>query len=100
MNLAPIVVVLLIVFVGLCRWLFRDAFRYDPERVAEVMELDEREAIRDRRPAGPSLVVLGAVMVGFVLHSALHVDPSIVALLGRAPSSSCSRPGRRSSSRT
>ena len=33
-HLAPFVVVLLVVFVGLCRWLFRDAFRYDPERAA------------------------------------------------------------------
>ena len=33
-NLAPIVVVLLVVFIGLCRLLFRHAFRYDPERVA------------------------------------------------------------------
>jgi Na+/H+ antiporter NhaD/arsenite permease-like protein len=81
-NLAPIVVVLLIVFVALCRWLFRDAFRYNEDRVAEVMELDEREAIGDFGSLVRCLVVLGAVVVGFVLHSALHVDPSIVALLG------------------
>ena len=29
--------------------LFRGSFVYDPDRVAEVMALDEREAIRDRR---------------------------------------------------
>jgi Na+/H+ antiporter NhaD/arsenite permease-like protein len=81
-NLGPIVVVLLIVFIGLCRWLFRDAFRYDPERVDEVMELDEREAIADRRLLIRCLLVLGGVIVGFVLHSVLHFEPSIVALLG------------------
>jgi Na+/H+ antiporter NhaD/arsenite permease-like protein len=81
-NLAPLVVVLLIVFVGLCRWLFRDAFRYDPERVAEVMDLDEREAISDPALLVRCLLVLGGVTLGFVLHSALHIDPSVVALLG------------------
>lgn len=81
-NLAPIVVVLLVVFVGLCRVLFRSAFVYDEERVAAVMALDEREAIRDRGLLVRSLVVLAAVMVGFVAHSALHVEPSLVALLG------------------
>jgi Na+/H+ antiporter NhaD/arsenite permease-like protein len=81
-NLAPLVVVLLVVFIGLCRVLFRDAFRYDAQRVAAVMDLDEREVIRDQRLLVRSLLVLGAVMVAFVLHSALHLEPSIVALLG------------------
>ena len=81
-NLAPIVVVLMVVFVGMCRLLFRSAFRYDEERVAAVMALDEREVIRDRGLLIRSGVVLVAVMAGFVAHSALHIEPSLVALLG------------------
>jgi Na+/H+ antiporter NhaD/arsenite permease-like protein len=81
-NLAPIVVVLLVVFAGMCRIMFRSAFQYDEERVAAVMALDEREVIRDTGLLIRSLVVLVAVMVGFVAHSALHLEPSIVALLG------------------
>jgi Na+/H+ antiporter NhaD/arsenite permease-like protein len=81
-NLAPLVVVLLIVFIGLCRWLFRDAFRYGPQRLDDVMELDEREAISDRKLLVRCLLVLAGVTIGFMLHSALHIDPSVVALLG------------------
>ena len=81
-NLAPIVVVLMAVFLVLARWLFRRSFTYDPERAAAVMDLDERGAIRDRRLLVRSLVVLAGVLVGFTLHTALHVDPSVVALLG------------------
>ena len=51
-NLAPIVVVLLAVFMLMCRVLFRQRSTTTPERVAAVMALDEREAIRDRRAAG------------------------------------------------
>jgi hypothetical protein len=36
-HLAPFIVVLMIVFVIVCRWLFRDAFHYREERVAAVM---------------------------------------------------------------
>ena len=82
LNLAPIVVILLVVFVGLCRVLFRSAFAYDPDRVAGVMALDEKEVIRDKGLLVRSLVVLTGVMVGFILHSALHLEPSIVALMG------------------
>ncbi|GAA0251517.1 ArsB/NhaD family transporter [Saccharothrix mutabilis subsp. mutabilis] len=81
-HLAPFVVVMMVVFVVVCRWLFRDAFHYDEKRVAEVMALSEREAIRNRTLLVQSLVVLALVLVGFTLHSALHVEPSVVALLG------------------
>ncbi|HZW43428.1 MAG TPA: ArsB/NhaD family transporter, partial [Dermatophilaceae bacterium] len=81
-NLAPIVIILMVVFIGLCRVLFRSAFTYDPERVAALMALDEREVIRDRGLLLRSGIVLVAVMVGFVAHSALHIQPSMVALLG------------------
>ena len=81
-HLAPIVVVLLVVFVGLCRVLFRRAFRYDPERAARVMALEEREAITDPRLLRRMLVLLAVVLAAFVLHTVLHLEPSVVALLG------------------
>ncbi|MGH3860004.1 ArsB/NhaD family transporter [Actinokineospora sp.] len=81
-HLAPFVVVMMAVFVLVCRWMFRSAFSYDEKRVAEVMALNERDAIRDKTLLWQSMVVLALVLVGFVLHSALHVEPSVVALLG------------------
>ncbi|MQA97584.1 MAG: hypothetical protein GEV11_24240 [Streptosporangiales bacterium] len=83
-HLGPIVVVMMAVFFGLIRFLFRDAFRYDPDRAAEVMALNEREAIEDPRLLVRCLIVVGAVLVAFTLHSVLHVDASIIALLGAA----------------
>ena len=81
-NLAPLVVVLLVVFIAMSRVMFRDAFVSDPDRVADVMELDEREVIEDSRLLVQCGVVLGAVMVGFVGHSVFDLEPSLVALLG------------------
>ena len=81
-NLAPVVVVLIVVLIGLCRVMFRDAFVYDEERAAAVMALDERKSIRDRTLLVRSLVVLGAVMAAFVSHTAVDVEPSLIALLG------------------
>ncbi|WUI02011.1 ArsB/NhaD family transporter [Spirillospora sp. NBC_00431] len=81
-HLAPLVVVLVVVFCVLCRWLFRSAFHYDPDLAAEVMELEEREAITDRRLLAQGLTVLAIVVAAFVLHPVLHYEPSVVALLG------------------
>ncbi len=81
-HMAPAALLTLLVLIPACRWLFRDALTYDPDLVAEVMALSEREAIRDRTLLLQSLAVLVLVMAGFVLHPLLHFEPSIVALLG------------------
>jgi Na+/H+ antiporter NhaD/arsenite permease-like protein len=82
LHLAPFVVGAFVVFLALARWLFRRSFTYHPERVQAVMAMDERRAIRDPAMLFRCLVVLALVMLGFVLHSALHLEPSIIALLG------------------
>ncbi|WP_336245669.1 ArsB/NhaD family transporter [Nonomuraea sp. SYSU D8015] len=81
-HMTPLVIILMVVFIGMCRILFRKFFRYDPERAAEVMALDEREAIADRRLLWQSLAVLALAMAAFVLHPVLHYEPSVVAILG------------------
>ena len=81
-HLAPLVAVLVIVLVALCRVMFRTAFVYDEERAADIMALEEREAVQDPRMLVQGLVVLALVVGGFVLHPVLHYEPSVVALLG------------------
>ena len=81
-HLAPVVVVLLALLIGLCRWLFADAFRTDEKRVAQILALNEREAIEDHRLLVQSLAVLGVVLAAFVLSPVLGYQPSVVALLG------------------
>src|SRR5690606_24928071 len=81
-HLAPLVGVLVLVFIALCRLLFRRAFTYDAERAASVMALRERDAIRDVRLLVVSLAVLAIVLVAFVLHTVLHLEPSVVAISG------------------
>jgi Na+/H+ antiporter NhaD/arsenite permease-like protein len=81
-HLTPFIVAAFAAFVLLSRWLFRDAFTYDPDRVEAIMRIDERRAIRDRALLARSLAVLTLIIVGFVLGSAINVEPSMVALLG------------------
>jgi Na+/H+ antiporter NhaD/arsenite permease-like protein len=81
-NLAPFVVIMVIALIAMTRIMFRHAFTFHPERVAEVMALSEREALRNKKLLIQSLVVLFFVLVGFILHTTLHFEPSVVALLG------------------
>jgi Na+/H+ antiporter NhaD/arsenite permease-like protein len=81
-DLAPLAVILTAALILLCRVLFRAHFAYDPHRAAEIMELRERDAVRDPRLMVQGLCVLALVVAGFVLHPVLHYAPSVVALLG------------------
>jgi Na+/H+ antiporter NhaD/arsenite permease-like protein len=68
--------------VVLCRVMFRKAFTYDPDKAAAVMRLEERDAIKDPRLLAVSLGVLTLVTAAFVLHTVLHLEPSVVAMVG------------------
>jgi Na+/H+ antiporter NhaD/arsenite permease-like protein len=81
-HLAPLVVIVIVVFIALLPILFPGAFDVDAERVADVMSLEEREAIRDPALLIKCGVVLVAVFAAFIAHSTLRMDPSIVALMG------------------
>lgn len=81
-NMAPMAALALAVFVAMIPVLFRGSFSVDPERVADVMALNEREAIKDRRLLIICGAVLAAVFTGFIGHTAFHIEPSVVALLG------------------
>ncbi|POX90384.1 hypothetical protein C3469_11040 [Mycobacterium kansasii] len=81
-NLAPIVIIVLAAFILLVPRLFPGAFTADPTRIGDVMSLEEKEAIRDHRLLIKCGVVLVAVFTAFVANSALHMKPSMVALVG------------------
>ncbi|WP_405009805.1 ArsB/NhaD family transporter [Kitasatospora sp. NBC_01539] len=81
-HLAPLAIVLTGVLLLMCRVMFRRSFVFDADRAAEVMALDEREAIHDPRLLAQGLAVLALVVAGFVLHPVVHYAPSVVALLG------------------
>jgi Na+/H+ antiporter NhaD/arsenite permease-like protein len=81
-NLGPVVVVLLVVFVGMSWLLWGRTMTVDPERAESMLDLNEREAIEDKRLLIQCGVVLLLVLAAFMLRPVLHIEPSLVALLG------------------
>lgn len=77
----PLTVILLAMFVVMARWLFRK----DMVVMGNVHGLDDlrpTDAITNVRMLRRSLVVLVLVMIAFSLHSVMHLDPSVVAMMG------------------
>jgi Na+/H+ antiporter NhaD/arsenite permease-like protein len=93
-NMAPAVILVLCALVALVPRLFPEAFIVDSERIADVMALDEREAIRNHRLLIQCGLVLVGVFAGFVAHKQIHMEPSLVAMTGAGILIVISRLGR------
>lgn len=81
-NMAPLSVLLLAVYLVAARWLFRDLLTVDPALRAGLLDLNERDMITNPALLRKSLVVLGLTLVGFLLHGPLHLEPATIALTG------------------
>lgn len=78
----PLTIILLGVFIVMARWLFRRDLTTKVDVRDAVGDIHPVEAITNMRMLIRCLVVLGLVMVAFSLHTVLHLDPSVVAMMG------------------
>ena len=84
LNLAPVVVLALPVVLVFLYLVFRKDLKAATSAERVIARLDAKSAIRDRVLLRKSLIVLGAVIVGFFLHGVLHLEAATIALFGAA----------------
>lgn len=81
-NLAPISLLILIVFLGLSWFLFKNDLRVSQRGALDIDALETEALITDRSLLRKSLVVMAGVIVGFLMHGTLHLEPATIALAG------------------
>lgn len=81
-NMGPISILILAVFLALSKFLFLKDLVIHDEAVSEILQLDASALITKPKLLFKSLVVMTGVIIGFILHSALHLEPATVALTG------------------
>ncbi|HWP98175.1 MAG TPA: ArsB/NhaD family transporter [Syntrophomonadaceae bacterium] len=81
-NLAVPVMIILFVTIGIMLWLYRKQLKATPDRVADILKLDEKSFIKDWHLMKQSIIVLGLTVMGFILHQQLHLESATIALLG------------------
>ena len=83
---APCVVIVMVVYIVIFRFTYRKKIMdgITEDAMAEVMELNEKEAISDRVLFIKSLVVIALVVIGFMLHDVLEVQTCYIALAAAA----------------
>jgi Na+/H+ antiporter NhaD/arsenite permease-like protein len=83
-HLTPAVIVIMLAFLVALRVFFGKRLHVDEQKRQRVLAMDERKMIKDRSLAVKSLCVLALTLVGFTMHSSLHLEPATVALTGAA----------------
>jgi Na+/H+ antiporter NhaD/arsenite permease-like protein len=82
LNMGPPVLLSYVAFLAMMVLFFRKDLKVPQERRAEAMAIDEMGLITNRKLLTQALVVLALVIVGFLLHGALHLEAATVALSG------------------
>ncbi len=82
--MSPVVIIVMIVFVGIVSLLLRGNMNVTAEERARIMELDELAAISNHRLMWTGLTIMVITLTGFMLHSLIHVEPGVVAMGGAA----------------
>ena len=81
-NLAPISLIILIAFIGLTWLLFRKDLQAVKSGQSSIEAMDTSELITNRPLLSKSLIVMTGVVLGFLFHGALHLQPATIALAG------------------
>lgn len=81
-HLTPIVIFMMFFYILMIKLIWGKRLVTRDELKKRIMEMDEREAIKDPVMLRKSLFVLGVVLSGFVFHGILHLQPATIALFG------------------
>ncbi|ADI25619.1 ArsB/NhaD family transporter [Geobacillus sp. C56-T3] len=81
-NLTPVVIVIAIITLALLAFIYRKQLKTDPTLIQKLMELRDADYIQDAKLMRKSVAVLGLTILGFIFHSAIHVDAAIIAMTG------------------
>ncbi|MBI2312412.1 MAG: ArsB/NhaD family transporter [Betaproteobacteria bacterium] len=83
-HLTPVVLVILPITLAVLVLIWRKELTATDKARQRVMRFNEREAITDPRLLKQALTVLALVLLGFILHHALRLQPATIAMFGAA----------------
>lgn len=80
LNTAPVVIVIMIAFIIVAKVIYGKKMLVEEAAINRVMQLDEKKAIENPALLKKSIVMIILVILGFMLHSVIHIESCVVAL--------------------
>jgi Na+/H+ antiporter NhaD/arsenite permease-like protein len=82
LNLTPIVLLIAAVTIALLAWIYRKQLKTDEKLISKLMNVNDADYIKDAKLLKKSVSILALTILGFVLHSVIHVDAAVIAMTG------------------
>ncbi len=82
LNMTPVVVVIVIVNIFILKFAYKKKLGCKEEYKKDIMKMNEKLLIKDKKLLVKSLFVLGITIIGFLTHEFLGYESSTVALFG------------------
>ena len=83
-NLGPIIAILIIVLLPFFKWYYGHELKTKQEHMKKIMQLKEKDSIKDTLLLKKSLFVLTLVITGFLMHGVLGLEGATIAIFGGA----------------
>ncbi len=81
-NLTPVILIILVVYCIMIYFIFRKKLKVTVEKKARIMDFDESKALENIPLLIKSIIVLSLVIIGFLFHSIIHLEPATISLFG------------------
>ncbi|SFR00070.1 SLC13 family permease [Desulfoscipio geothermicus] len=81
-NLAPVVIVIFPLTVFILIRIYRNDLQTTSQLQQSILEIDEKNEIKDPVLMKKSIAVLVLTIIGFALHQVVHLESSVIALSG------------------
>lgn len=81
-NLTPVILIITVVVLGFMYLLYRKQMHAEEATKQKIMNLNEKEYITDTALMKKSVGILLLTIIGFVLHSVLHLEAAVIAIAG------------------
>jgi Na+/H+ antiporter NhaD/arsenite permease-like protein len=82
LNLTPIVLLIAAVTVAILAWIYRKQLKTDEKLIIKLMSVNDADYIKDDKLLKKSVSILTLTILGFIVHSTIHVDAAVIAMTG------------------
>jgi Na+/H+ antiporter NhaD/arsenite permease-like protein len=84
LHMGPTIAISFVVSMALFRFLFRKDLKSTVHNLEQLLKEDERLLLKDKNLLKKSMIVLIGVVVLFIVHGSINLEPSVIALGGAA----------------
>lgn len=83
-ELTPIIAIILVAVIIVLSFIFKKKLHANPEKMAEISNIDNSHTITDKSLMIRSTITLGLVILGFMTHDITHISTCVAAMFGAA----------------